>query len=920
MAKFKLLLIWFTLNTLVSISLSGCQISQLNTTLQDKDRGDYNPKNENQPFYTNTTEEEDIALALQQAISKHDEVLPFLINKVSIDHIKFSEDRALALVWLSLSDLESGEIIPGEPGLAIASRQSDETGNDHWEITLQVDPTWANVLSQIPESLLNAETKARYMPKIQATPKDHQIYTGYRLPWENDRAVRVSGSIGHVFTYKSCPSTCLYAFDFADGTMFPVVAAKGGIVKYAVWNWPNGNTEHANYLVLEDNSTSPTTYQVYFHLAQGSIPEKFRVKGAEVLQGEFIGLADDTGYSTSHHLHFHVHTNTNSYWGTSVDIVFDEVKINGGRPRTCTEAANYPEYGTQCQSGNWFVSENGDRERPTGSITQPLPLEKFSVPNITVRGTGSDDSGISYIQLMATSNGEWKPIGPLLNKSPFTTQINLCDAGIPNGTFFLSLQLMDTTGKLSEGFPSLLQLEKNYSCPNDPPVCVPNENQVALYTEPDFHGSCALFEVGEYKKLNDFNNIGNNNADSIQVGANVLALLYSDGTYSGNEETFLNSDPDLSDNKIGINMVSSLVVSLRPDIPTPPTLLPPGSSSASQLVENTPVTLSWITEDKNTTMRSELLGPDGWHKALDWQTNNLWDVGELPAGEFVWTVWSRNISGESQSTHNFIVHKKDLPSVTEMLPNNQIIQSTAIKLQWEVLEGEEDLAYFDIQMRKDGSPWMDWKTAVDAGAREAWFVGAPGSTYAFRMRSVDYAGNLESFPEKAEIKVSMSLKCSADEFEKQELSDNNWIGATQMELNQPQIHNLCDQQDVDWINFSAQNSSTYQVVLKPISDGTSLKVKLFNANHDIVLAEAETTDFNGSAEIEWTAPDTGLFYLQITGADPNLFGTDTQYQIEINRLAQMQPNVYFCSTILLPIIWGISKSFSRHKSRSDLID
>jgi len=183
--------------------------------------------------------------------------------------------------------------------------------------------------------------------------------------------VRLTGSIGHVYTYKSCPSSCLYAFDFANGTMFDVVAAKAGTVKYAVWKYENGDPNHANYIVLEDTSTTPTTYQVYLHLAHESIPVELRKVGAKVVQGQFIGKADDTGYSTGHHLHFHVHTNPESYWGKSVDIVFDDVSINGGRPRLCSEAKAYPELGAKCMPQDMYVSNNGDSELPSGVNFKP---------------------------------------------------------------------------------------------------------------------------------------------------------------------------------------------------------------------------------------------------------------------------------------------------------------------------------------------------------------------------------------------------------------------------------------------------------------------------------------------------------------------------------------------------------------------
>ena len=612
--------------------------------------------------------------------------------------------------------------------------------------------------------------------------------------------------------------------------------------------------------------------------------------------------------------------NTTSSWGTSVDIVFDEVEINGGRPRTCTEAANFPEYGAQCQSGNWFTSENGDRDRPTGVITQPLPNETITTPKVTVRGSGSDDTGISYIQVMATSNGDWKPVGPLLTQTPFTTQIDLCEAGIPNGPFFLSLQLMDTAGKLSDGVPGLVQLEKKFSCPDDPPICIPNENQIALYSEPNYHGTCVLFEIGEYARLANFQEINTNNTDSIQVGANVMAALYTDNNWGGKKETFIDLDPDLSDNKIGSNQASSLAVTLRPNIPAPPTLDSPESPDGEPLEENDSITLTWAAEGKDITYRTELSGPNDWNKSLDWQTERKWEVGKLAPGEFLWTVWARNISGESQSTLTFTVQEQDLPSVTEMVQAEDTWDSTFIKLQWKALEGENDLDHFEIQMRKDGNPWTDWGTELDANIREIQFVGKPGSTYAFRMRSVDKAGNLEAFPEKAEIKLKMPLNCTSDEFENEESPDNYWSGAAQLELSHTQDHNLCGQQDIDWIQFSAESGSSYHFSIQPISKGVSISANLFGLDHDSILSEAKSPQPEEVAEIDWTAPDSGVFYLQVAASDPNLFGTDTQYQIRVDRTAQLQPTTYLWSTLLLPLIWALVKMYSRFKARFNTED
>jgi hypothetical protein len=238
----------------------------------------------------------EINSAIQKAAAGREDIVAFLLFRISIDTIKYSDDGNLALVWFSLVDKQTGQIQSGEPGLVIAHATGD--ASQPWSIVFQVDSTFAQELMAIPDAMISQEGKERYLPAAQQVAKDGMVYTGYRLPWTKGKSVRLTGSIGHVFTYKSCPSTCLYAFDFADGSMFEIKAAKHGYVKYAQWTHPNGNTTDSNFIVLEDPSTTPTTYQVYYHLAQNSIPAALRVKGAEVMQGQFIGNVDDTGYST----------------------------------------------------------------------------------------------------------------------------------------------------------------------------------------------------------------------------------------------------------------------------------------------------------------------------------------------------------------------------------------------------------------------------------------------------------------------------------------------------------------------------------------------------------------------------------------------------------------------------------------------
>jgi hypothetical protein len=58
--------------------------------------------------------------------------------------------------------------------------------------------------------------------------------------------------------------------------------------------------------------------------------------------------------------------------------------------------------------------------------------------------------------------------------------------------------------------------------------------------------------------------------------------------------------------------------------------------------------------------------------------------------------------------------------------------------------GGSGIAYYDVQFRVDGGPWLDWQMGTTA--TNADFTGGEsGRTYDFRARGVDNAGNVEPF-------------------------------------------------------------------------------------------------------------------------------------------------------------------------------
>jgi hypothetical protein len=267
-----------------------------------------------------------------------------------VDDTHFSDDRTQAMIMMAEKDPESEELLSNEPHIILALYDSS---SNKWSLHFNNDPDFPNYLTQ--SFFANTELMDRYDPAIDKLPmpKAGTVYTGYRLPWRGGLTKRLTWSIGHT----SCAgNSCYYAFDFADGTMFELLAAKGGYVYHYKDSCPNGASWCTNSITLEDRSTTPWTYQIYLHIAQNSIPDALRVKGTYVWQGMKIANVDNTGYSTGHHVHFMVvESNTlsckNYCFGRSVDITFEDVSIFGGRPRRADELRGGQTYYT---SGNTF--------------------------------------------------------------------------------------------------------------------------------------------------------------------------------------------------------------------------------------------------------------------------------------------------------------------------------------------------------------------------------------------------------------------------------------------------------------------------------------------------------------------------------------------------------------------------------------
>jgi murein DD-endopeptidase MepM/ murein hydrolase activator NlpD len=411
-------------------------------------------------------------------------------------------DGKTAVLWLALRD-EGGHILATEPGLALA-RLLD----DGWHVLLPGDPAWDETLASLPEGMLPQELSPAPRNAPMEAPAAASALTGYYLPYAAGTARWLEGSISHFQSipelgYPSCLiEYCHYAYDFTYADHYPLLASKDGTVFAAQDGCTDGSETCTNYIVLYN--AGDQAYQIYLHLSHNTIPDKL-TSGVQVKRGQYLGDTDDTGYSTSNHVHFMVVKSiwfgaSGYYWGYSVDVRFADVAINGGMPRTCYEVTHFEIYdgATAClgnrsdprnPANDWFVSGNVGAYPPTGTLTRPaagVTVNSGSNPLIDVTANVSDDVGVTAVRLVAKLNGQWVEIGPRVTQPAlpgvFDWDADLCAVGPLNGPLDVALRAWDHEGNVSAALnPHTINVD--HACPPPASQLAPAEtfNSTAVH-------------------------------------------------------------------------------------------------------------------------------------------------------------------------------------------------------------------------------------------------------------------------------------------------------------------------------------------------------------------------------------------------------------------------------------------------------
>ena len=200
-----------------------------------------------------------------------------------------------------------------------------------------------------------------------------------------------------------------------------------------------------------------------------------------------------------------------------------------------------------------------------------------------MKGWAQDNHEVLYSQLLIGDGEQWKPIGDLQKKPVFTQEFDLCESGIPRGDIYLSVQAVDQAGNINQGLQGTIHLVNNPNCGDEPPSCLSAEDQAAIYAEQEYAGSCQLLDIGDYPELGASGEPPMDQIASLKIGSGVVLALFDDPWYEGFKEIFQQSDPDLSNNSIGVNQSASIQVRQRQAVPAAPVLDIPAGEDGSPI-------------------------------------------------------------------------------------------------------------------------------------------------------------------------------------------------------------------------------------------------------------------------------------------------------------------------------------------------
>jgi hypothetical protein len=124
--------------------------------------------------------------------------------------------------------------------------------------------------------------------------------------------------------------------------------------------------------------------------------------------------------------------------------------------------------------------------------------------------------------------------------------------------------------------------------------------------------------------------------------------------------------------------------------------------------------------------------------------------------------------------------------------------------------------------------------------------------------------------------------------------DDTAATAKLLPIGQARTYNVTEADDTDWVRFEAQAGLSYVIHTANLGPAADTYLYLYGvdrttllASNDDQLATDDDTEHTLASRIEWTAPASGTYYVQVQHWNPNIQGCGTKYDLVVETATSL---------------------------------
>ncbi|MBF0564725.1 MAG: hypothetical protein HQK89_05735 [Nitrospirae bacterium] len=117
--------------------------------------------------------------------------------------------------------------------------------------------------------------------------------------------------------------------------------------------------------------------------------------------------------------------------------------------------------------------------------------------------------------------------------------------------------------------------------------------------------------------------------------------------------------------------------------------------------------------------------------------------------------------------------------------------------------------------------------------------------------------------------------------------DDTYLTAKTITLNgaAPQLHNFHQKGDEDWVKFYGIKGVPYTIKVSNVGKRADVVIDLFESDGTTLITSKDDYLAGHDEKLYWPCPKEGFYYVRIRSYDPNQYGDDTGYSLEIDITA-----------------------------------